>query len=360
MNLSFPENPLARDPAFAIAPATARCADLPRALMGATPEEVDEAAASVASQLKAIGWQSISDVPGLRAYTKNGRMLALDQLLAMFAAGYMSAANWEATCAVDGISELQVQLPGAASVRVAAATPPAEGFVDPFPPAEQVAGHGGFLPPAERSRSKRFGLIALAIVAFVFVAWAQVQRSSDFNDHLEGHIRGDTEVEVAYDGKLTLDGGRATVVYPVVAHEFETTDEPPPGPKYPNTKAMEMNSVNWWGGSGRNFIDLTHLSRRDDLGKPADLETWINVNNVDASVEADAVVTAKRASLDGHTAYIWEWTCTTGCWNYFARVPIGHDIYSVRCRLMPSLITPENQARCKQFASGLKISRVPA
>lgn len=358
MNLPQPENPMAQDPAFAIAPSVARCADLPRVLAGAGPEAIEAAADSLATQLRHHGWQAISDVPGLRMYARNGRTLGVDQLLGMIASGYMSAVKWEATCAVDGLSELSIPVP-AGSVAM-----PADGFVDPFEVAiaggPGGAGHDGYTPEHKSSKIKRVVAIALAMSIFVAVNWYQRDRTSDFNDHLAGHVQGPNELEVPYDGKLSVDDGRATVAYGKQDHEFEVTDTPEADPDVPDVAVMKSNSFIRFADEGRNYMQISHAVQRKDLRDRANLAQWINSRNVITSNSSDRLITAKRTTMAGHTAWSWEWTCSYGCWSYAVRVPLGKHVYSVRCHLMPALATPEAKTRCKELVKNIKLNPRPA
>ena len=106
-------------------------------------------------------------------------------------------------------------------------------------------------------------------------------------------------------------------------------------------------------------MTLSHAVQRKDLNNPAALKQWINTLNVEAS-SVNQIVTPRRSKMAGEAAWVWEWTCSSGCWNYAIRVPRGKDVYSVRCRLMPSENTPAAQARCKGLAKNLKIASAKA
>lgn len=358
MELSNPELPN-----VGVAPATVpgRCADLTRTLFGADPDAVEQATISLAAQLKQLGWQTTSDTPGSRFYSKDGRMLALDQLIGMIAGGYMSYEHWEATCAADGISELLVPVP-MPTVATTIAPFPVAGFDDPFEVAP-TDGHPWSAPGAPtgggESALKRLAKgVGLALLVALSI-YIRVHRDQASDDHLAGHVQSGKESEVAYDGRLAVDGGRATSVYAKAKHEFESVDNADPEPGYPKIVALEKDGISSYGGGGRNYIDISHARMTESLASRDAMKQWINGENVVASSQSQ-LVSAKRSTMAGGAAWVWEYTCSEGCWNYAIRAPRGKDVYSVRCQLMPSNDTPEARARCKQVAKDLKITGGPS
>lgn len=340
MNLPLPEHST-----HTTLPATVRCADLPSALAGAGPEAVEQVAVSLSAQLKQLGWQEVSGTPGLRMYSKRGRMLA---------GGYMSARKWSATCAADGISDLLLPVPRAELSISPVLTPPG-GFQDPF----EVAFDSGpptFITPTVRRRFVRAASVAGLVLLIAFSGYFRLQRVGESNDHLAGHVKGPTEVEVDYDGRLTANGGRVTSVYVKQDHEFETADSPGADPDFPDIKTIEVNGVSRYGGGGRNYVNVSHAKQRERLNDRAAFEQWINARNVFASNNGATLVTAKSTSLGGQPAWAWEWTSKAGYWNYAIRAPIGTDVYSVRCRSMASESTASFKARCMQVAAEMKIN----
>ena len=203
-------------------------------------------------------------------------------------------------------------------------------------------------------RNKRIvsavGITLVAVLAIYFRA-----NGSSANDHLAGHIQSGYESEVSYDGKLSVNGGRATSVYVKQKHEFESVNNAPPDPDFPLTRSLEKNGVSSYGGGGRNYITVSHSNMRVNLDNPDALKQWINGHNVEAS-SVTQLVSAKRATMAGGTAWSWEYRCSDGCWYYAIRAPRGKHVYSVRCHLMASNYTPQAIARCKQIANNLKIS----
>lgn len=348
MNLALPEHPI-----NSTLSATVRCADLPSALAGASPEAVEQVVVSLSAQLKQLGWQEVSSTPGLRMYSKRGRMLALDQLVGMLAGGYISANKWSATCATDGISDLMVPAPQSA-LADSPVMMPVGGFRDPFEVVSASGPPDGSTPPVGR-RFLRAASVAGLVLIVVFSGYLRFQRAGEANDHLAGHVKAPNEFEVDYDGRLAANGGRVTSVYVKQDHEFETVDPPAPDEDFPDIKTIETNGVSRYGGGGRNHVTVSHAKQRESLNDPAIFEQWINARNVIASNSGTTLVSAKSTSLDGRPAWEWEWSNKAGHWNYAIRAPMGKDVYSVRCRSMASESTASFRARCEQVAASMKI-----
>lgn len=331
-------------PAAAPQPAPIRCADLPTSLVGAGPEVVEQVASSLAGQLEQLGWKTVSSTPGLRMYSKNGRMLAVDQILGMLASGHLSAGKWNATCAADGISNLMVAVPLAQAVSTQ--------LVDPFSLPVAMHPDPAAAPPSVRWNIARIAVIVLLLAG---VLWIQLILPWYQQSHLAGHNQPKSEKEVKADGRLSVNNGGATADYDKKSREFESVEVQRSDFYYDDLTLKEDSTLSKWNSHGRDLTQIVYSRSKFDLNTPRGLALWLNNRNVGESQAAKAILTPEKVKVDGKTGWAWEYKTPKGWWIYSVRIPQGKESYNYNCRVMPGEDALERQARCKSVASTLKI-----
>lgn len=331
-------------------PMLARCVDLPHALATADSATIEGAIQSLSAQLTQLGWQLASSAPGARSFTKDGRILALDQIIPMVAGGYITPENWSATCAADGISELEVPVYVAAPV----ATP--EPVVAlPYAASSTAGGNPDFFAPSQLATWGRVFVVILAIAVTLYLRLGGGIGTSDVNDHLANHRGIEGETEVAAEGRFEVNHGRATTTYVKQDHEFEVYSFADSNLETPDLKSVEVSSIDRWSQNGRSYVELKGVHPVKPLRGREAISNWLKIRNASEAQDAQRFVKPSRTTVAGRDAWVWEYMTPQGWWIKTTRIPDGSVSYNISCRLMPELDNPAARARCDQVRSNLRI-----
>jgi len=338
-------------------------------------------AASLSQELLRGGWQQLGH-PGspVRRFTKGASEIDVDHVFGGIAAGSVDEALWRSGTQLSSIASLNVAVPSPVYSHVFGApgmpatrqqTLPPEpgqpGWQPPMPPAAAQHVHTSSERDS-RARHIYFGVLAALLVVVLAIRIFSGGSSSDTSlanatpssggsstnsPAASPHSKGLTaRTELTADGKSNLPGGGASLTYKPIQDDFEVSGDG-------NLGGGPHDGATWdvehWNpdGNGRTMMEVKEYIFEPKPTTPARIKSYVRADERWNTKQVGHSVKTKRETLDGRTAYTWEFINSDNDWVHYTDAFALTHSYRLYC------ITPVDNSnnfrqRCRNALATIK------